>query len=117
MNKTLEFQLISVDDFNAFFCLDSPGYYLVRGALLDGEDLDPLHTLESVCLANKLYTMQFNNHVATELLPYGKAGEYLESGSDTAAAELALATLGQDRICQIAREVMSNVRREVLAAA
>lgn len=116
MNDTLQLQMISVDEFNAFFRLDSPGYYLIRAALLNGEDMDPLRTLEYVCLANKLYAMEFDNHVAKELLPYGKAAEYFESGSDDDAADLAMATLGQDRIRQIAREVMTSVRRVVLAA-
>jgi hypothetical protein len=115
MNNTLEFRMISAEDFNAYFDLDSPGYYLVRDALLAGEESDALHTLECVCLANKLYAMQFDNQVAEELLPHGKAAEYLESGSQE-RADLAIATLGQDRMRLLAREVMDRVRQEVLAA-
>lgn len=112
MKRTLKLQLISVDEFNSYFLLDSPGYYLAKEAYATGEALNALETLEALCLANKLYEMELRDRIFEELKPHGKAAEYYEKHGTDAGVDVAIQTLGADRMKQLAREVMAEVRRQ-----
>src|SRR4051794_36709435 len=112
MPETITFRRISVDDFDAYFRLDSPGYFLIKEALDTGDEVgDALATLEAVCLANKLYDIEFMARMVDELKPHGKAEEYARNSlapeGAQLAADLAIKTLGKDRVTQVMRDVMA----------
>jgi len=112
MKTALKFRDISVDEFNTYFYLDSPGYFLAKEAHEAGELGTALDTLETICLVNKLYDMELRNHIAEELKHYGKTVEYFEKYGTQEGTDLALQTLGAARMSQILREVMDDVRRQ-----
>lgn len=111
MKKTLKFKLITLDDFNAFFQLDSPGYYIATKAIEAGELTGALDILEVMVLTNKLTEMELRNRIALALVPYGNAKEYLES-LDTDRVEIAVKTLGRERLKEILQEVADYVKEK-----
>jgi hypothetical protein len=113
MKNTLQFKLITLDQFNRYFRLDSPGYFIAR----DGEKADevgsPLEAVEIVCLANQLYESELTNRLMIELHPYGAVEEYLKKRGTDEGTALVINVLGKQRMKEILKEVMDKVRREV----
>ena len=112
MKKTLKFKLITLDEFNAFFQLDSPGYFIARKAIEAGEVAGALDVLEVIVLTNKLSEIELRQRIALALAPHGKAEEYLESLGTDRAQQIAVQTLGRDRVMVILREVADYVKQE-----
>ena len=113
MKKTLKFRLITLDQFNTYFHLDSPGYFIARDAEKADEVGSPLEAVEVVCLANQLYESDLTNRLMVELQPYGALDEYLRTRGTDEGTELIVKVLGEQRTAEILKEVMDQVRREV----
>lgn len=111
--KTLRFNLITLDQFNTYFHLDSPGYFIAREAEKADEVGSPLEALEVVCLANQLYQSELTNRLMVELHPHGALDEYLRMRGTDEGTELVIDVLGEQRTKEILKEVMGQVRREV----
>jgi hypothetical protein len=111
--KTLRFKRITLDQFNAYFHLDSPGYFIARDAGKADEVGSPLEAVEIVCLANLLYEIELTNRLMVELHPYGALDEYLRKRGTDEGTALIVRVLGKQRTTKILRQVMDQVRREV----
>jgi hypothetical protein len=111
--KTLRFDRLDLDTFNDYFGLDSFGWRLAMEADAAGELGTALDKLETVCLLNKLVTMNLQNRIMRELLPFGKdkAQRYLELGHDE-RAEYAVSILGKEETKQILKDVVAETRAE-----
>ena len=112
MRKTIKFRPITSADFETFFALDSPGYYLAKEALKAREVATALQTLEVLVLVNKLAESEFENTVARALLPYGKTLEYLQTVGTHEGQQLVIQTLGEKRVEQILYEVAASVKEQ-----
>jgi len=112
MSTTIRLRHLTRRDFDVFFQLDSPGYYIAKEAFRAGEAKTAVEALEILCLANKLYESELFNRLAEELGPYGKTAEYVHAYATDAGTKLALRTLGKNRLVAILREVMDEVRRQ-----
>jgi hypothetical protein len=112
MKKTLKFKLITLDEFNAFFQLDSPGYFIARKAIEARELAGALDILEVIVLTNKLAEIELRERITVALAPHGKAEEYVESLGTERAQQIAVETLGRDRVMVILREVADYVKQE-----
>jgi hypothetical protein len=113
MKKTLKFKHITVEQFNTYFHLDSPGYFIARDAENAHEVGTPLEVVEVVCLANLLYESELANRLMVELHPYGAVEEYMRTRGTDEGTELIIDVLGEQRTTEILKEVMAQVRREV----
>ena len=113
MKKTLRFKLITLDQFNTYFHLDSPGYFIARDAENAGEIGSPLEAVEVVCLANQLYETELTNRLMVELHPSGAVDEYMRTRGTDAGTKLVIDVLGEQRTTEILKEVMGQVRRQV----
>jgi hypothetical protein len=71
MRKTLKFRHISTAQFEEFFMLDSPGYFIARDAMNAGETATAADAVEVLCLANQLYESELLNPLVVELAPLG----------------------------------------------
>ena len=111
--KTLRFKLITLDQFNTYFHLDSPGYFIARDAEKADAVGSPLEVVEVVCLANQLYETELANRLMVELRPYGALDEYMRKRGTDEGTKLVIAVLGKHRMKKILNEVMAEVRREV----
>jgi hypothetical protein len=109
--KTLTLKRITAEQFQNWFVLDSPGYFIARQAMKAGELKTPLDALEALCLANQLYDSELLNRLLVELAPFGKAEEYAEKRGTDAGTDLVVQCLGPDRMKVVLREVMDEVRR------
>src|SRR5205814_1949922 len=105
----LKFKLITLDEFNAFFRLDSPGYFIVKKAIEAGEVAGALDVVEAIVLTNKLAEIELRQRITLALAPHGNAEEYLESLGTERAEQLAIETLGRERLIEILREVGDSV--------
>jgi hypothetical protein len=112
MKKNLKFKRITLDDFNAFFQLDSPGYFIARKAIEAEEVEGALDTVEIIVLTNKLSEIELRQRIALALSPHGKAKEYLENIGTERAQQIAIGTLGKERLKEILREVADYVKQE-----
>ena len=112
MKKTLKFKRITVDEFNAFFRLDSPGYFIAKKAIEAGELAGALDVVEVIVLTNKLSEIELRQRITVALAPLGKAEEYLESLGTERAEQIAVQTLGRERLIEILREVADSVKKE-----
>ena len=112
MKKTLKFKRITLDDFNAFFQLDSPGYFIAKKAIEAGEVAGAPDVVEVIVLTNKLSEMELRQRIALALAPHGKAKEYLESLGTERAQQIAVETLGRECLTGILREVAEYVKQE-----
>jgi len=112
MKKTLKFKRITLDDFNAFFHLDSPGYFIAKKAIEADEVAGALDVVEVIVLTNKLSEIELRQRIALALAPHGKAKEYLESLGTKRAEVIAVETLGRERLIDILREVADYVKQE-----
>jgi hypothetical protein len=112
MKKTLKLKRITLDEFNAFFALDSPGYFIAKMAIEAKEVAGALDILEVIVLTNKLAEIELRQRLALALAPHGKAKEYLEAIGTDRAQDIAIATLGRDRLIEILKEVAGYVKQE-----
>jgi hypothetical protein len=113
MKKTLKFKHITLDQFNTYFRLDSPGYFVAREAEKADEVGNPLEAVEIVCLANQLYQSELTNRLMGELHPYDAVEEYLRKRGTDQGTQLVIDVLGEQQTTEILKEVMDQVRREV----
>jgi len=113
MTKTLRFNRITRDQFNSYFQLDSPGYFIARDAERAEEIGSPLEALEVVCLANQLYEIELHSHLMIELHHHGAADEYVRKRGTAAGTKLLVDVLGEVRLKKILKDVMVQVRRAV----
>lgn len=112
MKKTLKFKRITLDDFDAFFALESPGYFIAKKAIAAREIAGALDTLEVIALTNKLAEIELRQRIALALSPHGKAAEYLEAIGTDRAQDIAIETLGRDRLIEILQEVADYVKQQ-----
>jgi hypothetical protein len=112
MKKTLKFKRITLDEFNAFFQLDSPGYFIAKKAIEAGEVAGALDVLEVVVLTNKLSEIELRQRITVALAPHGKAEEYLDSLGTDRSNEIAIEALGKERLTEILRDIADYVKQE-----
>jgi hypothetical protein len=105
-------KLITTAEFEAFFQLDSPGYFIAKKAVEQGEVSAAADVLEVLVLANKLFKSELSQRVALALGPHGKAKQYLESLGTDRAQEIAIEIFGADRLKVILRETADYVKQE-----
>jgi hypothetical protein len=113
MRKTLRFKHITLDQFNTYFHLDSPGYFIARDAQKADEVGGPLEAVEVICLANQLYQSELTNRLMVELHQHGAVEEYMRKRGTDEGTQLVVDVLGKQRTTEILKEVMDQVRREV----
>jgi hypothetical protein len=111
--KILRFNHITLDQFNTYFHLDSPGYFIAREAEKADEVGSPLEAVEILCLANQLYQSELTNRLMVELHQYGAVDEYMSKRETDEGTQLVIDVLGEQRTAEILKEVMGQVRREV----
>jgi hypothetical protein len=112
MRKTLKLRLITAAQFEQFFLLDSPGYFIARDAMNAGETATATDALEVLCLANELYESELLNRLIAELAPYGKVEEYAEKRGTDEGTDLIVEVLGKDRALRILQDVANEVKRQ-----
>src|SRR5258708_5975961 len=112
MKKTLKFKRITLDEFNAFFQLDSPGYFIAKKAIEAGEVAGAPDIVEDIVLTNKLSQIELPQRVTTALPPPGEAGEDVDSLGAERAQQIAVETLGRERLIEILRDVAEYVKQE-----
>ncbi len=112
MKKTIKFRLISATQFEQYFLLDSPGYFIARDAMNAGETATATDALEVLCLANQLYESELLNRLIVELTPYGKVEEYAEKHNTDEAGDFIVEVLGKERALVILQEVTAEVKRQ-----
>jgi hypothetical protein len=112
VKRSIRFRLISAQQFNEHFYLDSPGSIIAKEAFEAGEVITPIEVLEILCLANQLYSNFLLERMVNELNPYGKAAEYLEKRGSEDVGHFLVGILGKNRVLQITHEVMAQVRAE-----
>jgi histidyl-tRNA synthetase len=112
MRKTLKLRLITAAQFEQFFLLDSPGYFIARDAMNAGETSTATDALEVLCLANELYESELLNRLIVELAPYGQVEEYAEKRGTDEGADLIVEVLGKDRALRILQDVANEVKRQ-----
>lgn len=111
--KTLSFNLITLDQFNTHFHLDSPGYFIARDAERADEIGSPREAIEVLCLANQLYQTELTNRLIVELHRHGAVDQYLANRGTDEGIKLVIEVLGKARTTAILKEVMDQVRQEV----
>src|SRR5436305_13995346 len=112
MKKTIKLKRITTADFEAFFQIDSPGYYIAKKAVEHGEVSAAVDVLEVVVLTNKLFEIEFRQRVALALAPHGNAKDYLESLGTDRAHEIAIETLGAERLKGLLKETADYGQEE-----
>lgn len=112
MRKTLKLRLITAAQFEQFFLLDSPGYFIARDAMKAGETATVTDALEVLCLANELYESELLNRLIVELAPYGRVEEYAEKCGTDEEADFIVEVLGKDRALRILQDVADDVKRQ-----
>jgi hypothetical protein len=110
---TIQFRLITADQFHRYFSLESPGYYIALDAFKANEVATGEEIIEVMCLSTQLYLTELGTRLMQELHPLGKFEQYLELDTNHRAA-FATQVLGKDRMAVILREVMDEVRRETM---
>lgn len=110
--KTLRFKLITLEQFDTYFHLDSPGYFLARDAHKAHEIGSAREAVEVLCLANQLYQSELDNRLIVELHERGRLEEY-GAGTMDERTDLLVETFGEDRIKELLTAVMAQVRREM----
>jgi hypothetical protein len=112
MRKTLKLRLISTVQFEQFFLLGSPGYFIARDAMKAGETATATDALEVLCLANELYESELLNRLIVELAPYGKVEEYAAKRGTDEAGDLIVEVLGKEKALSILQDVANEVKRQ-----
>jgi len=110
--RTIKLKLITTAELEAFFHLDSPGYFIAKKAVECGEVSAAVDVLEVLVLANKLFEIDFRERVALALEAYGRADEYLNAPESDRALKIVIETLGAGRIKAILRETYDFVKQE-----
>jgi hypothetical protein len=112
MRKTIRLKLTTAEDFERHFRVDSPGFYIAKEALANDEVSTALEMLEVVILTNKLFQHEFQKRMVAALSAYNKAKEYMEGIGTPRAADIALETLGKERIERILEQTAAIVKKE-----
>lgn len=112
MKRTIKLKRITTAEFEAYFRLDSPGYFIAKKAVEHDEVSSAVDVLEVFVLTNKLFEIEFRQRVALALAPHGKAKEYLEGLGTDRARDIAIDTLGAERLKVILRETADYVKEE-----
>jgi hypothetical protein len=112
MKKTLKFRHISTAQFEQFFLLDSPGYFIARDAMNAGETATATDALEVMCLANALFESELLNRLIVELAPYGKVEEYAAKRGTEEGGDFIVEVLGKEKALRILQDVTNEVKRQ-----
>jgi hypothetical protein len=112
VKRSIKLKLITTADFDAYFRLDSPGYFIARDAVKAGEATEAVDVLEVLVLTNKLYEVECRKRIAAALEPYGRDEQYLALLGTEAAHDLLIETLGNERVEQILRDAVQDVKRQ-----
>jgi len=112
MRKTIKLRLITTQQFEQFFLLDSPGYFIARDAMKAGETATATDALEVLCLANELFESELLNRLIVELAPYGKVEEYAEKHGTDEGTDLIVGVLGKEKALRILQDVANEVKRQ-----
>ena len=83
-----------------------------KKAIEAGELAGALDVLEVIVLTNKLSEIELRQRIALALAPHGKAQEYLESLGTNRAEQIAVETLGRERLIEILQELADYVKQE-----
>ncbi|HSY52469.1 MAG TPA: hypothetical protein VLC46_26950 [Thermoanaerobaculia bacterium] len=110
MRKTLKFRRITAAQFEQYFSLDSPGYYIAKEQLEAGEIHNPQDALEALCLTNQLYELILSEFMVKALTPYGKAVEYLKMEDRDEVGEFVVGVLGRPRAIAVMRSALDELR-------
>jgi hypothetical protein len=105
MRKTLKLRLITAQ-FEEFFLLDSPAYFIARDAMNAGETATATDALERTLRKRVL------NRFIVELAPCGKVAEYAEKRGTDEGADLIVEALWKDRALRILQDVENEVKRQ-----
>ncbi|HXH91109.1 MAG TPA: hypothetical protein VNN25_05975 [Thermoanaerobaculia bacterium] len=112
MRKTLRLRLITATQFEQFFLLDSPGYFIARDAMNAGETATATDALEVLCLANQLYESELLNRLIVELATLGKLDEYIEKRGTDEGGEFIVEVFGKEKALRILQDVTNEVKRQ-----
>jgi hypothetical protein len=112
MKKAVKFRHITAKQFEQFFLLDSPGYFIARDAVKAGEVATATDTIEVLCLANELYESELVNRLIVELAPHGKVNEYAEKHGTDEAGDFVVEVLGKEKALRILQDVANEVKRQ-----
>ena len=115
MTAKLTVKRVTQDEVNAFFSLDSPGYFIARDAEKAGEIAGAANAIEIITLVNKLYEIEFRNRIIRALAEtHGKDAvrEYAEKVEDDAGTDFLLRTLGKAQLTTIMKATADYVKQE-----
>jgi hypothetical protein len=112
VKRSIGLKLTTVADFNAYFRLDSPGYFIARDAVKAGEATEAVDVLEVLVLTNKLYEVECRKRIAAALKLFGKDEQYMALVGTEAAHDLVIETLGKETVEQILRDAVADVKRQ-----
>lgn len=114
MKKTIKLKRITTAEFEAFFQLDSPGYYIAKKAVEHEEVTKAIDILEVLILTNKLFQIELRNRITAAIAERSKttAQEYLKALGTDRSNEIALDALGKDRLKVILQETADYVKQE-----
>jgi hypothetical protein len=99
-------------DFESFFKLDSPGYWLAKEAFRQGVIGTPYEMVEMVCAANKSFGRRLLDRLKAAVAEFD-LHEYPEHvASAEAVADLVMATFGDDGFKRILLELHIEVAEE-----
>jgi hypothetical protein len=116
--RTVTFRNLTSDEFERYFMLESPGYFLAKESYNAGEIGSAAEAVEILCLANKHYLMNLENRVMEELIPFGKqyAREYydLARTDSEKASQLIAQVLGVKQTRLILKSVMEETKAALM---
>ena len=114
MKQTIKLKRITTAEFEAFFQLDSPGYYIAKKAVEHDEVTKAIDVLEVFVLTNKLFQIELRNRIAAAITERSKttAQEYLKALGTDRANGIALKILGKERLKTILQETADYVKQE-----
>ena len=112
VKREIKLKLITTADFDAYFRLDSPGYFIARDAVAAGEAAEAVDVLEVLVLTNRLYEVECRKRFAAALKPFGKDEQYLALVGTDAAHDLVVETLGSETVEQILRDAARDIKQQ-----
>jgi len=114
MKKTIKLKRITTAEFEAFFQLDSPGYYIAKKAVEHDEVTKAVDVLEVLVLTNKFFQIELRNRITAAIAERSKmtAQEYLKALGTDRSNDIALKTLGKERLKAILQDTADYVTQE-----
>ncbi|MBV8546314.1 MAG: hypothetical protein JO093_13670 [Acidobacteria bacterium] len=105
---------ITTAEFEAFFQLDSPGYYIAKKAVEHDEVTKAVDVLEVLVLTNKFFQIELRNRITAAIAERSKmtAQEYLKALGTDRSNDIALKTLGKERLKAILQDTADYVTQE-----